>query len=333
MFRNAVRRRRELYDALAADSVNRAQGGGLVTVFLRNMYARLIAEITSEEMFADVSREWLTSTMTEVFPALWEGLRTRPVSRVPIHPARGPWGQPGHVRGVLTISRNTPVDWRDSLYSERSWPRFLARLDEYPFGAMVTVNALDERGLPVDGGEADVHVARDSSAPAWAEFTFGAPAVGTGWPESAPLQDEWAQFVKGQAARIGACAGGMTDDHSGGAETGLERALHRGVRPLGGDLREVLRGYSWITIVAPELVSRLGGVGALAASGAFCEVSPLPDGSLWLRATPTVNEFTGARIHQVFEALAPVLLTGTAKLEYKAERYRIVEGVDAADYQ
>jgi len=30
MFRNAVRRRRELYDALAADSVNRAQGGGLV---------------------------------------------------------------------------------------------------------------------------------------------------------------------------------------------------------------------------------------------------------------------------------------------------------------
>jgi hypothetical protein len=84
------------------------------------MYALLIVEITSAEVFAAASREWLASTVTEVFPALWEGPRTRPVSKVPIHPARGPWGQPGHVRGVLTISVNTPVDWRDALYSDRS---------------------------------------------------------------------------------------------------------------------------------------------------------------------------------------------------------------------
>lgn len=304
-----------------------------MAVFLRNMYALLIAEIRSEDEFAAVSRDWLTSTVAEVFPALWDGLRTRPVSGWPIHPARGPWGQPGHVRGVLTISRNTRIDWRDSLYSERSWPRFLARLDEHPLGAMITVNDLDDQGWPVDWAEANVAVARDSPALAWVEFTFAAPAVGSGWPESAPLQDAWAQFVKGQATRIGACAGGMTDDTPGGGETALERALHRGVSPLGGDLREVLRGYSWITIVAPELAVRLGGPGALAASGAFHEVSPLPDGSLWLRATPTINEFTGDRIRRVFEALAPVLLTGTARLLYKSERYRIVEGVDAADYR
>jgi hypothetical protein len=198
---------------------------------------------------------------------------------------------------------------------------------------MITVNTLDDRGWPVDWAEAHVGVARDSSAPEWVEFTFGAPAVGTGWPESEQIQDMWAQFVKGQAARMGACAGSMTDDTPGGGETALERALHREVRPLGGDLREVLRGYSWVTIVAPELASRLGGAGALAASGAFYEVSPLPDGSLWLRATPTINEFTGDRIRRVFEALAPVLPTGTARLEYKSERYRIVEGVDAADYR
>jgi hypothetical protein len=297
------------------------------------MYALLIAEIPSAEEFATISREWLTGTMVEVFPALWEGLRTRPVSKWPVQPARGPWGQPGHVRGVLTISRNTPVDWRNSLYSERSWPRFLARLDEYPFGAMITVNDLDDQGWPVDWAEAQAGVARDSSAPAWVEFTFAAPVVGSGWPESVELQDVWAQFVKGQAARIGACAGNMTDDTPGGGETALERALHIGVRPLGGDLREVLRGYSWVTIVAPELASRLGGAGALAASGAFYEVSPLPNGSLWLRATRTINEFTGDRIRQVFQALAPVLPTGTARLEYKSERYRIVEGVDAADYR
>ena len=48
------------------------------------------------------------------------------------------------------------------------------------------------------------------------------------------------------------------------------------------------------------------------ASGAFYEVSTLRNGGLWLRATPTVNEFTGDRIRAVFEALALVLITGVA---------------------
>jgi len=99
-------------------------------MFLRVMYADLIAEIPSQEAFAAASRDWLTSALAEVFPALYERLRERPVSKWPVHPARGPWGQAGHVRGVLTIARNTPVDWRNSLYSEHSWARFLARLDE-----------------------------------------------------------------------------------------------------------------------------------------------------------------------------------------------------------
>jgi hypothetical protein len=98
------------------------------------------------------------------------------------------------------------------------------------------------------------------------------------------------------------------------------------------DRREVLRGYSWVTIIAPELADRLRGARSLAASGAFCEVSALPNGSLWLRATRTINEFTADKIHQVFEALAPVLLTGPAIPEF-SYAYRIVDDVDAADYQ
>ncbi len=300
--------------------------------FLRVMYAELIAEIRSAEEFAVVSREWLTATMSEVFPALYEGLQARPVSKWPIHPARGPWGQPGHVRGMLTIARNTPVDWRDSLYSQRSWSRFLARLAERPFRAGVMVNALDDQGFPLHRGEAYVDVAHGQSAPAWTAFSFTADAEDIGWPDSRQVQDRLAEFVKGQAARVGACAGGMTDDMAPGAQTALEVAQHRGIRPRGDDLREVLRGYSWVTIVAPELAERLGGVGPLAASGAFYEVSALPNGSLWLRATPTINEFTGDRIRRVFEALAPVLLTGTTMPEF-SKPYRVVEGIDAADFR
>ena len=45
-----------------------------------------------------------------------------------------------------------------------------------------------------------------------------------------------------------------------------------------------------------------------------------------------INEFTGDRIRMVFEALAPILLTGTAAFRYGA-KYRILEGVDAADFR
>jgi len=178
-----------------------------------------------------------------------------------------------------------------------------------------------------------VGVTREQSTPAWTSFRFAARGEDTAWPGSGPVQDRLAEFVQRQAARLGVIAGSMTDDISPGGHTALERALHRGFRPLGGDLREVLRGYTWVTILAPELAARLGGAGALAASGAFAEVTELPNGALWLRATRTIDEFTGDRVRRVFEELAPVLLTGNAKLEYNGEIYRIVEDVDAADYR
>ncbi len=59
----------------------------------------------------------------------------------------------------------------------------------------------------------------------------------------------------------------------------------------------------------------------------------LPNGALWLRATPTINEFTDDRVRLVFEALAPVLVTGVARFRLPGETYRVVEGVDAADYR
>ena len=55
--------------------------------------------------------------------------------------------------------------------------------------------------------------------------------------------------------------------------------------------------------------------------------------SLASRATRTINEFTGDKIRAAFETLAPELPTGTAKFRYLAETYRLVQAVDAADYQ
>jgi hypothetical protein len=129
---------------------------------------------------------------------------------------------------------------------------------------------------------------------------------------------------------LGASAGGVSDDlHPHGQKTSLELALDSAAGSnMAVGWQEEQRGYWWITVLPPEIAGRFCQPGALAASGVFHEVSELPDGSVWLRATPTISEFTGDRIRRVFEVLAPVLVTGTTSFRYGA-RYRIVEGAYA----
>jgi hypothetical protein len=101
----------------------------------------------------------------------------------------------------------------------------------------------------------------------------------------------------------------MTDDIALG-QFALERATDNSTWIQ--DSGRVLRGYSWVTVVAAELARRLGGEETLQA--------------------PAINDFTGERMRRVFETLAPVLLTGAVRF-WGSESFRIVEGADAADYR
>jgi hypothetical protein len=303
--------------------------------WLQFMQAELIAEIPSRETFARASCGWFTSVLREIFPSLNEGLRERPVTREKPRPKQdldAPWGQPNHVLGTLwTFRKNPALGGRDVVYSERAWQRFLKALDDYPFAVILQINELDGRGFPIHRGGSSIAVKRDFDHPDWVRFTFTADAADTSWPESAQIQDRWVAFARGQAAEVDACAGGMTDD-IGPGQTALERMtmnLSAGI----ADSRRVLRGYTWVTVLAEQLSERLGGEGALRASGAFCDVETLPNGSVWLRVTPTINEFTDDKICKVFDTLAPVLLTGPAISRFASESYRAVEDVDASDYQ
>jgi hypothetical protein len=295
----------------------------------------LIAEIGSAEGFAIAASGWLDGVLTEVFPSLRQGLQERPVIKAPSAATQDtapPWGEPGHVLGRLRIHREHPAfKGREALYSGRAWQRALTGLADHPWTVSLEIRELDDRGFPAHKGWTGIEVTRDYYAPTWVTFSFSAPAADTGWPESSQLQDEWAHFIQREAGRVNACAGKMTDD-VGARQTALQRAT-RNMSAKIEDSRSVLRGYSWVTIVAPELAARLGGAEQLAATGAFYQVSSLPNGGLWLRATPTINDFTGDKVRAVFEALSPVLLSGEAKFLAPSESYRIVMGVDAADYQ
>jgi hypothetical protein len=297
---------------------------------LQVMLGQLITEVDPAEEFAPVARRWLDGVLEEVLTELRDGLRTRPAAALPRRLNLGlePWGEPGQVLGILSYGRDEPVGRRRTVFTEKGWQWLLTRLGDSPFLAGVEIIPLDDRGFPRHDEVAVVMVMRDMLSPNWVRLWFSAPAM-TGWAASAQVQARWAGFVRTQAAQAGACAGGMSDGGWPGTGTALERATS--AVACARKSREELRGYTWVTIVAAELAARLGGADALRDSEAFCEVSELPDGSLWLQATPAINDFTWERVRRVFEALAPVLIGGTAD-PLPTEPARIVPGVDAADY-
>ena len=343
---------------------------------LESMGADLIAEIPPGERYAATAREWLDSTLREVFPDLLEGLRDRPALRKD-EPGR-PVGEPGELRGELWLGVTSPVPRRGVLFSNAAWQRMLNSLAKSPLRVLVSISQLGDDGFRCLE-EAHIGVARSTSEPAWVRFTFSAPASfrwrarlaespvpgsavvrvlrypagsdepvitevdaseaekawpgpGGGWPASRDLQDRWAGFVRRQAEQIGASAGFMNDDRAPGGDTALQQAIWPPASAYPFRYREILYGYSWVTIVPSQLAGRLGGPAAMRSSGAFSEVDELPGGAVWLRATPAINQFTGDRIRAVFEVLAPVLLTGRTKFMFGYEP-RLVEGVDAADYR
>jgi hypothetical protein len=183
------------------------------------------------------------------------------------------------------------------------------------------------------GPPAVLAVQRSQFDPRWARFEAEAPGRLVGWADSPDRPRAWAGFVREQAAAAGAQYGHVSDDATGHG-TALERAL-LGVTAEPPDIprvRDVLRGYSWVTVVAAPLAERLGGPAALAASGVFDEVSVLPGGQVFLRATPDLAGYEGPAVRRVFEVLAPVLRPGRPDPEaVSGGRVRLVLDTDAAD--
>lgn len=120
------------------------------------------------------------------------------------------------------------------------------------------------------------------------------------------------------------------------ARTHLEWALNRDEDDGMIEARTWLRGYSWITVMPPEIAQRLGGAEALRASGAFAYVEELPHGGLWLRATEKADDYDAAAVRKVFDVVAPVLPAGQPREtwygEEDPESWRIVQE-DAANYR
>jgi hypothetical protein len=93
-------------------------------------------------------------------------------------------------------------------------------------------------------------------------------------------------------------------------DTALDGVLLRYAQESIERSREFLRGYSWVTVVPAELVSRLGGADLLERSRVVAEVRRLRAGGVLVRATGTPDGYDDAAVRRVFDLVRPVLPPG-----------------------
>jgi hypothetical protein len=307
---------------------------------MTNLHTELVLQPGSRGEFARLARAWLTEARARLFPE-FDRILSLPAAGSgpdgePPEDDDAPWGPPGGVWARLVVRQQPQaIGGTSTPYSPRAWRRTLDSLERHlPFQVRLEMMPLDAAGRPLDAGPpAVLAVQRSQFDPHWARFEAEAPDRLTGWADSPGWPRSWAGFVREQAAATGAQYGHVSDDATSHG-TALERAV-LGVTAEPPDIprvRVVLRGYSWVTIVAAPLAGRLGGAAALTGSGAFFSVGRLPGGQVFLQATPDLAEYEGAAIRRVFEVLAPVLRPGHPDPEaVSGGRVRLVLGLDAAD--
>ncbi len=302
---------------------------------MTTLHAELCLQASSRATFARLARDWLIGGRSRLFAELDRVLSTAgPAAEAPEDDA--PWGRPGGVWARLLVRQQPQaVGGVSTPYSQRAWRRTLDGLERsHPFLVRLEMTPLGPDGHPVAAEPAVLSVQRSQHDPRWARFEAQAPADLAGRPGAAAADGPlaWMDFLREQAVAVGADYGHVSDDATSSG-TALERAVRGAAAEPPGipRCREVLRGYSWVTIVARPLVARLGGAAALAASGCFSEVSPLPGGPVLVRATPALEDYRGSAVRRAFGVLAPVLLPGRPDAEaVSGSPVRLVLDADAS---
>jgi hypothetical protein len=272
--------------------------------------------------FADLTYRWIDEGSAGLRPEFRAALVDQPPKTPNPTEPMGPLGEPGAPFGVITIARRAPGSSRSRLAERNCTAAGLVWLRKelqrgQPTDTDLWLGELDERGhrsgqiLSLEVR----HAAEDS--PGWLTLV-GNPLVdelldpATGPDE----QRRWLETLFGFADRTNPGFGHVSLYYDSGT-TALEDAFPatmpfaaRRQRNAVNECRRYLRGYSWVTIVAQELLPRLGGIERLRDTGAFTQVRPLAAGGVWLQATDDYRTFDDRALIKVFEAVAPALRPG-----------------------
>ncbi|MGW5497563.1 hypothetical protein [Streptomyces olivaceoviridis] len=273
--------------------------------------------------------EWFETAAEGLFSPLLRSLRNGPELCI-AKKGEGVLGSPGGIWASLT--EQDPLQGRVRVrkaWSEGNWSKFLASVAKRPADSEFWILELSEQGRRYGASQAKVSVQSVSTDGEWnrlrVEYGAGEPGAHSCHRIISSLDVNSAvEHLRRFALRVPITFGCVTDDGGHGGETMLEDRL--GLSPLKGiqESQDVLRGYPWVTVCSARIADRLGGVARLRESGAFKEVEELPTGSVWLRATDRLDDYTGEALRSVFRVVAPALPPGRPRPYVGREIGRLV---------
>ncbi|NJP98776.1 hypothetical protein HCN51_56755 [Nonomuraea sp. FMUSA5-5] len=164
---------------------------------------------------------------------------------------------------------------------------------------------------------------RFADAPEWMTLTAEAQLAKSAVADGARLPEDFAAALRRHAERHPVQFGFVADDAEPPASA-LERSLglfEEDTRPRSD---HSIRGYSWVMVINPRVLEAAGGLSHLTGSGAFTAVETLSEGRVFLRATATLQEYTGAAVERVHTALEPVLPWGRPKFDPNLAYRRLI---------
>jgi hypothetical protein len=247
------------------------------------------------------------------------------VASLPARIGSGSLGEPGDVFGYLRVDRwsdGRPPRGQERHASDAGMRWLREQLRDVPRKAWLWFGNLDERGHR-SGDLASATVERHAAAPDMIVLTTHvAESLLTDPVDGARVQRFFLDLLFRFADQVNPAFGHIAYYEQG--STAFEAGLRNidAVPPpqwwsfprVLTACRDWLRGYSWLTILPEELLDRVGGLDALAGSGAFAEVRPLTAGGVWLLATDDYRDFGDGALLRVFHTLTPALRPGPITL-------------------
>lgn len=296
------------------------------------------ARMPDDGRVGEVARWWFDRVPRVVVPGLWGRVQeSLPLRRPaewddPHGPPHGVWAD-----AVAIPRAGTTNPAKYGVYSPETLEVVLDCVPTRPVTTHLEIKELDEWGVPYEDDEF-FFVACNAveDMPECVQFMIWSwLSVEEADPSRPGVSQRWARVVRELADMVDVSYGQIGVDPVFHGEAPLDGLLRRrGMIKSVRVAREVLRGYSWVTICPPELAERLGGVSAMVDTGAFATVEELTHGGLWLQATPDAADYDQAAVWRVFKALAPVLPTGMPRADPAAPDDRPhIAWDDAANWQ
>ncbi|MGW7358050.1 hypothetical protein ACWGI0_15820 [Streptomyces sp. NPDC054802] len=214
--------------------------------------------------------------------------------------------------GYLTVSPEGTLDVLHNPYVEEALPWLKSHLDARPESAGVKIGEFAEGG-EIGNSSIRLSASFDAELADYVKLTYHIDEAVLTSPETTQIEHaRLLAAVSWACHRYNVVFSHFSYAHSGGA-TELERYLRGPARVPTWNTpqwRERLRGYSWLMVASADIVRSIGGADALSDSGAFCSVSPLPNGSILLQATPSFQEYRGESVRAVHRVMRDALVKG-----------------------